>query len=376
MTELNDHSTRDHALLSASSAARWLSCPPSAIAAEAYPPEPTEYTLEGTLAHEVAEAILTGKEVTPQKEITFEMLDCANLYRDYIENLKKSDDSVILTEQKVDFSPWVPEGFGTCDCIILQGNTLTVIDFKYGQGVAVAAGSNPQLRLYALGALNDYGHLIDVELVEMHIVQPRIENYSHEVIHVDDLREWGETIKPIAEKAFKGEGEYSAGMHCKFCPHAGKCRELHRVCTMFIEHNSQKFEIPTLAPHELSDVLRMEPLISMWLKRTKDQAFKEALKGSEIPGYKIVEGRQGNRKWIDEADAIEKIKAENIDTERFIETKLVSPAQFEKAIGKKNAKALLESLTERAPGAPSLVKDTDYRPAFSSYDMARNDFAD
>lgn len=162
MTELNNHSERDHALLSASSAHRWLACPASAVANEAYPNQDTEFTREGTLAHEVAEAMArnggcfgVGDELFAEKhaDINKEMLECAGGYRDYIEELKKSDDAIVLLEQRVDFSPWVPKGFGTCDCIIIQDDVLTIIDYKYGQGVAVSAVDNPQMKLYALGEI-------------------------------------------------------------------------------------------------------------------------------------------------------------------------------------------------------------------------------
>ena len=230
-----DHSTRDHALLSASSAHRWLACPPSAVAAEAYPAQDTDFTREGTLAHEVAELVAREKKPSPGikpyseahwlEGVTQEMVDCAEGYRDYIQELTKSDDAVVLLEQRVDFSPWVPDGFGTCDCIIIQGETLTIIDYKYGQGVPVSAVDNPQMKLYALGALNDYGIAYDVARVEMHIYQPRLNNVSDCSLMVEDLLEWAEnTVKPVAAKAAKGEGDYAAGEHCRFCPHAGRCR--------------------------------------------------------------------------------------------------------------------------------------------------------
>ena len=204
MTEaLNDHSSRAHALLSASSAHRWLACPPSAVAAEAYPNEDTEYTREGTLAHEVAE-VIARENIHPETgrdgfapEVTQEMLDCAAGYRDYIQEQLKSDSAVVLLEQRVDFSDWVPDGFGTCDCIIIQGDTLTIIDYKYGQGVAVEAEGNPQMKLYALGALNDFGIAYDVAKVETHIYQPRINNISAASLTVEELLAWAEKeVKP------------------------------------------------------------------------------------------------------------------------------------------------------------------------------------
>jgi hypothetical protein len=160
------------------------------VAAEAYPAQDTDFTREGTLAHEVAEAIARCGGYASYDDIPMEMLEHAKGYSDYIQELTKSDDAIVLLEQRVDFSPWVPDGFGTCDCILIQGDTLTIIDYKYGVGVAVSAVDNPQMKLYALGALNDYGIALDVSKVEMHIYQPRINNISADSLMVSELLEW------------------------------------------------------------------------------------------------------------------------------------------------------------------------------------------
>jgi hypothetical protein len=317
MNESIDHSSRAHALLSASSAHRWLACPPSAVAAEAYPDQDTEFTREGTLAHEVAEWIASGRSINQSlplgqdEGVTTEMVECAQAYRDYIEEQKKDPDAVVLLETRVDFSPWVPEGFGTCDCIIIQGDTLTIIDYKYGQGVPVDAKDNPQLKLYALGALNDYGFAYDVKRVEMHIFQPRIDNISRDETTVAELLGWADkTVKPIAEKAAKGKGTHSPGEHCRFCPHAGRCRSLTKLCTEYVETHSLRVAVPVLAPHEVAEVLAMEPLVTLWLKRVKQQALDTLLDGGEVPGYKVVEGR-GSRDWVDELKTRHTFTAEN-----------------------------------------------------------------
>ena len=375
-----DHSTRDHALLSASSAHRWLACPPSAVAAEAYPAQDTDFTREGTLAHEVAEVVarakLNGyKAHINRDDTTQEMVECAQGYADYIQELTKSDDAVILLEQRVDFSTWVPDGFGTCDCIIIQGETLTIIDYKYGQGVPVSAVDNPQMKLYALGALNDYGIAYDVTRVEMHIYQPRLNNISDCSLMVEDLLEWAEnTVKPVAAKAAKGEGDYAAGEHCRFCPHAGRCRELTKTCTEYVETHSLRVALPVLAPHEVAEVLRMEPPISLWIKRVKDQALTTLLEGGEIPGYKVVEGKLGNRKWKDELEVAEALKAAGYTQEDYTETKLLSPAAMDKAIGKKKVAELLTDHIDRSPGAPTVVPETDKRPVYDRVAEAIKDF--
>ena len=362
-----NHADREHALLSASSAHRWLACPPSAVAAEAYPDQDTEFTREGTLAHEVAESFARG--ITDGLGlIPTEMMEHANAYADYIQEQVKSYDAVILLEQRVDFSPWVPDGFGTCDCIILQDDTLTIIDYKYGQGVAVSAVGNPQMKLYALGALNDYGIAYDVAKVEMHIFQPRLNNISVDTITVDELTDWAEKgVKPTAEKAAKGEGDYCAGTHCKFCPHAGRCRELTATCTEYVETHNLRAAVPVLAPHELAEVLEMKPLVELWLKKVSAQALTTLLEGGEVPGYKVVEGR-GSRAWSDELAVADKLKAEGFGLEDITETKLLSPAAMEKAIGKKRVAELLPDLIDKKAGAPTIAPLTDKRPVFDRAD--------
>ena len=385
MNETINHADRDHALLSASSAHRWLSCPASAVAAEAYPNPDTGFTREGTLAHEVAEIVASERKKGFRPDLANymawpegtdqEMVDCAHGYADYIQEQLKSDDAVVLLEQRVDFSPWVPEGFGTCDCIIIQGDTLTIIDYKYGVGVLVAAEDNPQMKLYALGALNDYGFAYDVTKVEMHIFQPRINNVSDCCLVVEDLLEWGEkTVKPIAAKAFKGKGGYKAGAHCKFCPHAGKCRTLTKTCTEYVETHGMRVGVPTLAPHEVAEVIAMEPLVTLWLKKVKAQAMDTLMAGGSIPGYKLVEGKLGNRKWTADFQVLEALKAAGYTEEDVTKTELLSPAQMDKAIGKKKVTELLEQFIDRAPGAPTLAPESDKRPVYDRLAEAQKDF--
>ena len=373
---------RTHALLSASSAHRWLNCPPSAVAAAGYEDEGSEFAAEGTLAHEVAEAYAragilgdVGPIWAQMKEFPQEMKEHAQSYNDYIQEHIKDDNAVVLLEQRVDFSPWVPDGFGTCDCIIIQGDTLTIIDYKYGVGVPVSAVGNPQMRLYALGALSDFGFAYDVEKVEAHIFQPRINNISDDQLTAAELLAWGEkVVKPIAEKAAKGKGKYKPGEHCKFCPHAGRCRTLTKTCTEYVETHSLRVAVPVLAPHEVAEVLAMEPLVALWLKRVKAQALNSMLDGQEIPGYKLVEGKQGNRKWTDELQVADTLKAAGYSQEDYTETKLLSPAAMDKAIGKKKAAELLAGLIERAAGAPTIAEANDKRPTYNRLAEAQEDF--
>ena len=377
---MSGHSDREHALLSASSAHRWIECQPSAVAAEAYQNEGTDYTREGTLAHEVAELVArTDAKITPDfiadlknwtgvEEVTQEMLECAEGYRDYIQELIHDDKPLILLEQRVDFSPWVPDGFGTADCVIIQGTTMDVIDYKYGKGVAVSAVDNPQEKLYGLGALNDYGFAYDIEKVRLHIYQPRINNVSTDELTAEELLAWGEQIKPVAELAAKGKGKYKAGAWCKFCPHAGRCRALAKTCTDYVETHGLRVKLPVLAPHEVAEVLAMEPLVSLWLKRVKDQALASLLNGEQVPGYKVVEGKQGNRKWSDELAVAQTLKDAGYQLNDITETKLLSPAAMDKSIGKKRVAELLADLIDRSPGAPTVAPESDKRPAYSRAD--------
>ena len=371
---MSGHSDREHALLSASSAHRWIECQPSAVAAEAYQNEGTDYTKEGTLAHEVAEHVAREGDTSLaalqkwEKDYTGEMIDCAVGYRDYIQELITTDKPLILLEQRVDFSPWVPDGFGTADCIIIHGTTMDVIDYKYGKGVAVSAVDNPQEKLYGLGALNDYGFAYDIEKVRLHIYQPRINNVSTDELTAEELLAWGEQIKPVAELAAKGKGEYKAGAWCKFCPHAGRCRALAKTCTDYVETHGLRVKLPVLAPHEVAEVLAMEPLVSLWLKRVKDQALTSLLNGEQVPGYKVVEGKQGNRKWSDELAVAQTLKDAGYQLNDITETKLLSPAAMDKSIGKKRVAELLADLIDRSPGAPTVAPESDKRPAYSRAD--------
>lgn len=381
---INDHSARAHALLSASSSHRWLNCPPSAVAAEAYANEGTEFTREGTLAHEVAELVARERQAGRYPTIvnyiwpegaTAEMVEHAHGYADYIQEQIKTDGATVLLEQRVDFSTWVPDGFGTADCIIVQDKTITVIDYKYGQGVAVDAKENTQMMLYALGALNLLGDLFDIETVDMHIYQPRINNVSTWSAAASDLLYWADkTVKRIAADAAKGKGKYKAGAWCKFCPHAGRCRQLTKTCTEYVETHSLRVPVPVLAPHEVAEVLEMEPLISLWLKRVKAQAMDTLLSGGEVPGFKVVEGKLGNRKWTDELKVAEALAAAGYGAEDYTETKLLSPAAMDKSLGKKKVAELLETLIDRAPGAPTIVPASDKRPPLDRVAEAIKDF--
>lgn len=383
MAELRDHKARSHALLSASSAERWLACPPSAVAAELYPQADTAYTREGTLAHEVAELYvrkrLAGEPVPstlPDVRVTQEMIECAESYADYITSIRTDPDALVLLEQRVNFSLWVPDGFGTADCIIIQGDRMDVIDYKFGKGVAVNAAGNPQEKLYGLGALSDYGFAYDVETVRLHIYQPRMNNVSVDELTATELLAWAEhTVRPTADLARKGAGDYAAGEWCRFCGHAGLCPQLTAACTSVVMDGGEPREIRRLAPWEVAEALRLEPMIAGWLKRLKEQALSSLMAGEEIPGYKVVEGKLGNRRWTSEDEVIQELLAAGYGEHDITETKLLSPAEMDKAIGKKKVAELLSDLTERSPGAPTVVPESDKRPPLDRLAEAQKAFS-
>ncbi len=383
MAKKINHSDRAHAVLSASSSARWLKCPPSAVAATLYPSTSTEFTREGTLAHEVAEWVASGqsKNGPPLAKgtddgVTAEMLDCARAYADYIQELITNDNAVVLLEQRLDFSPWVPDGFGTGDCIVIQGNRLDVVDYKYGQGVAVSAENNSQMMLYGLGALNDFGDIYEIHEVGMHIFQPRLNNISTEVLEVEALRFWGgKVVKPTAELAAQGKGDYCSGEHCRFCPHAGQCPTLSADCVKVVNLGGGKAAVPTMAPWMIADILKQESLITGWLKAVKERALSQMMSGEEIPGYKVVEGR-GSREWSD-VKAVEFALFHDCDLDEsqyMTKPELLSPYQLEKSIGKKRVAEAVGLYITTKPGNPTIAPATDKRAAYNQQEASRKAF--
>ena len=360
-----DHKSRAHALLSASGAELWLNCTASAVACAQYPNEESAYTLEGTLAHEVAEAFVAGQALPETEGITQEMVACAQGYADCIRE-RTSDTAVVLLEQRLDFSAWVPGGFGTGDCIIIDNGTLTIVDYKYGQGVPVSAEDNPQMRLYALGAINDYGCLYDFDTVCMVIYQPRINNLSESRLSVPALLDWAEReLRPRAAEAYSGEGRYTAGPHCrKFCRHAGRCPALRDYCSDFVETHGLRVAVPHLTDDQIVEVVRMEPLIRMWLDRVTRTAADRILGGEKVEGLKLVEGRS-LRRWSDARDVeIALRQAGYGDDQIMTEPELLSVAAMEKALGRKKVAEIVGDHIRRNPGKPTLVEASDKRPDF------------
>lgn len=379
-----------HALLSASGAHRWLLCTPSAKLEEQFPDSTSTYAEEGTLAHELCEIkvnkALLGltikeynsalKKIKGNKLYQNEMDKYTDEYLDYILEKVHSFDypPTIIVEKRVDFSSYVPEGFGTADCIILGDGELHIVDFKYGKGVEVSAEYNPQMMLYALGAYLEYSFLFQIEAVKMTIVQPRIGNISEYSMLVEELLEWAElTVKPKAQMAWLGNGDYTAGEHCKFCRAKASCRERARK-----NLETEKFELkkgPLLSPGEIGEALKKAVDLAKWAEDLKEYALAESLKGNDIPGWKAVEGR-GNRNFTDNDLAIKKLKDAGIAEELLYERKQYTLAKIEKLVGTKDFKKIVGDLVVKNPGKPTLVVDTDKRDRISNKVTAAEDFAD
>lgn len=347
---------RKHAILSASGAHRWLNCPPSARLEQQFPDETSAYAAEGTKAHKIAEGILLDKIDEPTPDEMNEMHEHVSRYVEVVmEKLTPGAD--LYVEQYLDFSPWVPEGFGTGDAVIVSDEAIEIVDLKYGKGVKIDAEGNPQLRLYALGAYNQFGALYDFDKVRVTIVQPRLDHISSEELTVEELLKWGEEIKPIAQKAFKGEGEFNPGPHCRFCKARRSCRaraEYHMNLARY------EFKEPALlSVEEIAEILKQADDLAAWAKEVKEHALTLAFRdGVKIPGWKVVEGRS-TRKIADEAALAEKLAAEGVDPFKKVMKTLT---ELEKTVGKKRFAELADGLIVKPPGKPTLVEEADKRP--------------
>ena len=353
-----NHSSRKHAMLSASKADRWINCTPSARLEEKVEEtgKPSKYAEEGTLAHEIAECYLRARfRITPvdvtsaelrklkKSDLYTEAMDepvmayCQYVTDQYTEALRKTKDALVLLEERLDFSAWVEQGFGTGDACIIADGVMEIIDLKFGTGVPVFAENNAQLMLYALGALSKFEMVYDINMVKLTIVQPRQERISSWEITPEDLYKWGEeVVKPKAALAYSGEGELQVGHWCRWCKVKALCRKM-------ADHNLD------LAKHEFK-----EP---------------ELLK---IPGYKVVEGRS-IRKWTDESAVQEVLTACDYTPDQFQVVKLAGIPAIEKLL-KKDFGLLVGDFVIKAPGKPTLVPESDKRPAMG-IEQAKLDFS-
>ena len=378
-----------HAILSPSSAARWIHCPPSALINAEAGSKDTAYTREGTLAHAVAELkarkhflsrdrvmVVAQMQTFRENEAWQEEMDGHT--DTYLEALKDiaaefSGKPYVALEQRVDFSEYVPGGFGTADCLMIGGQVLHIIDFKYGRGVEVSAEENPQLMLYALGALLQYMYFYDIFTVRMTIVQPRIKREPDTwEIPARDLLSWAEDIvKPAALLAAAGEGDFAEGEWCRFCAIRGSCRTR---ATANLEAARMDFRLPpTLTDAEVGEALMLGQRLKTWLSDLEEYALSACLNGAEIPGFKAVEGRSV-RAWTDADAAFTVARAAGVPEEMLYERKPVTLAALEKIMGKKPfADALAEYVTT-PPGKPTLVKADDKRRAITKQPTIEDDF--
>jgi len=364
---------KGHAVLSASSSDRWLHCPPSARLCESYADKGSDYAAEGTDAHALCEYKLRKalglQAEDPTEDLTWyneEMNDCANGYAAYV--LEKVEaakqvcaDPVVLIEQRVDFSRWVEDGFGTADALIIADGTLKICDYKHGLGVLVRAEKNPQLMCYALGALELFDKIYDIDTVSMTIYQPRRDNVSTFEMSKDDLYRWAdEVLKPTAELAFAGDGNFLCGEWCGFCKAKTDCRARAEANLALAQYD---FKLPPLLTDEdIEEILSKVDELVAWASDIKEYALQQAISGKEWTGWKLVEGRS-NRKYINDAVVSEVVEHAGFDP---FERKVLGVTAMQKLLGKSRFDELLSPYIEKLQGKPALVPESDKRPAMST----------
>ena len=363
----------NHALLSASSSHRWLHCPPSARLCEGYDDKGSNFAAEGTDAHTLCEYKLRtalGMEAKdPTEDLSWydaEMEESTTGYAAFVmelveETKKTCPDPVVLIEQRLDYSRYVAEGFGTGDCVIIADGTLHIVDFKYGRGILVEAKDNPQMMLYALGALELFDCLYDIDTVSMTIFQPRRGNVSTYTLPKADLYEWADTVlAPTAELAWSGEGEYHCGEWCQFCKAKADCRERANANMELAKYEFK--QPPLLTDEEVEEILgRIDELIA-WASDIRDYALQAAISGKHWTGYKLVEGRS-NRKYTDERAVVAAVRAAGYDP---YEHKVLGVTAMTTMLGKKQFNDILGGLVTKPQGKPTLVPDSDKRPAMTN----------
>lgn len=389
---MSGHAGRAHALLSASSAHRWLACTPSARLEEQFPDTTSEAAREGTLAHELAELKLrhyfrttdftrakftrAANKLKKQELWQDEMDGWTEEYLDFMKSaaLAYHSEPHVDIERRVDFSAYVPEGFGTADCILISGGQLHVIDFKYGKGVPVSAEKNPQLMLYALGAFEAYKIIYPVNTVRLSIVQPRLSDGASDwMCTLDELLEFGAYVKERAALAIKGEGEYAPSESaCRFCRAKAHCRARADWNVRLAFQVGKK--PPLISNAEMGEYLRQGEDVARWLSDLKDLALAECLAGREVPGWKAVEGRS-QRAFTDMDAAFAALKEGGIAEEVLWERKPLTLAQVEKTVGKKTFTELVGPMVVKQPGKPALAPESDKREAITNQVSAEEAFS-
>lgn len=400
-----------HALLGASKAEQWLNCPPSVIWEQSFPErETSDAAAEGTLAHAIAEErlrrMLEGKKPltsarNKKNPLWHPAMDehvetyTAYVWDAYQEARRQTSDALLLLEQRLDFSDFVPDGFGTGDAILIADGLMQVFDLKFGKGVPVDAKDNPQIRLYALGATGEFSDLYDIDAVTMHIVQPRLDNITSETMQVSMLRKWGgEYVKPRAELAARGEGNLLAGEHCRWCRCRSVCRaygnrQVEIAKYRFADNDAacnalftgdwsgidpEDENLPaSFSDEEIASILLGVDGLVRWAKSIKDYALEQSANhGVTYPGWKLVEGR-ANRKLTDEKKAASLLMREGYGTDEIMTLKGIG--DLEELVGKKTLASVLEGILIKPAGKPVLAPEDDRRPAISSAENAKAVFA-
>lgn len=383
-----------HAKLSPSAAARWINCPGSVALSELCPPPgSSDYADEGTLAHLIAEhkVLLTFGEITQayydkrlanalkSQYYCGEMDEATTYYMDtvmeiYCEGLKKDKAAELMVEQRFDLGSWVPECFGTSDAVVIAGDTIEVIDLKYGKGVRVDATGNPQLRLYGLGAAAMYGDIYDLKKVRMTIIQPRLDHVSTEEMGIVELYSWADmVVRPAAHQALGKDAPLACGDWCRWCPAKATCRKRAEANLELARYEFQK--PPLLQPDEIGEILREAEELQKWAADVQAYALEQALQGEHFDGWKLVEGRSV-RKYADDLKVAETLIAAGYDEALLYERKLLGLTAMEKLVGKKKLTTTLGDLIVKPAGKPVLVPLSDKREEISTTESAREDFKD
>ena len=372
-----------HAFLAASASERWLHCPPSAKLCAQEDDQGSEYARQGSDAHALCEHLLLkalGRETRdPTEDLTYydaEMQEAAEAYAAFVmeqvaEAKTVCHDPLICVEQTVDFSKWVQHGFDTADALIVADDTLYITDMKYGVGCLVSADGedgtgNSQLKCYALGAIDTFGDLYDINRIRLSIFQPRRDNVDTFELTKADLLQWAdEVLAPIAKLAYEGQGEFEAGNHCQFCRVKATCRKRAEYAMELAKYEFA--DAPTLDENEIAEILPQIDTLVSWAEDIKSYALNQALSGVRYPGFKLVAGRS-NRKYADEAAVARVVSEAGYDP---YDKKLVGITEMTKRLGKKRFEELLNGLLIKPEGKPVLVPVTDTRPELNN---AKNDF--
>lgn len=371
---------RKHALLAASAAARWLNCTAAPHFESQFPDSVSEYAAEGTLAHALAECKLRKRylgtnprsvaaklsKLRKDERYNEEMETATDTYLDVVADQVMEYDSQpsVAVEVRVDLSSYVPESFGTCDCCIIGGGVLSILDYKHGKGVPVSAEANPQIMLYALGALDRYQLVYGdtIHTVRMTIVQPRLGSTSTYTLTVEELRAWGDSIRPIAQEAFTGPGSFNPGDWCRFCRGKAQCRARADQYTAL--EDFKDIQPATLSDAEIGELLERGKALTQWYKDLEAYASEALLQGKPIPGWKMVAGRSV-RTWSDQDAAFEAAKAAGYDEALLYERTPLTLSAVEKLMGKAAFAETLGGYVIKPPGKPTLAPESDKRPAYT-----------